>query len=226
MYLKAMLRGIYSGPPADWDFRREVEEEARRVGIEALHCASGPGRSAGGGQAASERRAADHSALEVYKITGEPLSHQQMQFDEGVSADRCKVFVLGWSRGALHARIDARVDWMFAAGLVEEVRGLLERFGALGRTAAQAVGYREALAYLRGEVSLPETAAAGQGPYAPIRAAAGNLVSQSERVPADRHGRRGKPGRSGWPDCSSWGKPAVPDRSNQPLQGPAGRLES
>jgi tRNA dimethylallyltransferase len=93
----------------------------------------------------------------VYKITGEPLSHQQMQFDEGVSADRCKVFVLGWSRGALHARIDARVDWMFSAGLIPEVHDLLERFGAMGRTASQAVGYREALAYLRSEISLPET---------------------------------------------------------------------
>jgi tRNA dimethylallyltransferase len=96
-------------------------------------------------------------ALEVYKITGEPISHQQLQFDEGVPGDRCRVFVLGWSRAALHRRIDARVEGMFAAGLMDEVRGLLGQFGTLGRTASQAVGYREAIAYLRGETSWQET---------------------------------------------------------------------
>ena len=95
-------------------------------------------------------------ALEVYKITGGPISHQQLQFDEGVPGDRCRVFVLGWPRAALHRRIDARVEWMFAAGLVDEVRGLLDRFGSLGRTASQAVGYREAIAHVQGEISRAE----------------------------------------------------------------------
>ncbi len=157
MYLKAMLRGLYSGPPADWAFRREVEEEARQVGIAALHARLAQVDPLAAAKLHQNDVRRIIRALEVYKITGEPLSHHQMQFDEGVSADRCKVFVLGWSRGALHARIDARVDWMFTTGLVGEVRQLLVRFGKLGRTAAQAVGYREVLAHLRGEISLPET---------------------------------------------------------------------
>ena len=37
LYLKALLRGLYPGPPADWQFRREIEEELKFVGIEALH---------------------------------------------------------------------------------------------------------------------------------------------------------------------------------------------
>jgi tRNA dimethylallyltransferase len=45
---------------------------------------------------------------------------------------------------------------MFAAGLIEEVRGLLERFGSLGRTASQAVGYREAIAHVRHEIPCEE----------------------------------------------------------------------
>lgn len=157
MYLKAMLRGLYSGPPADWAFRREVEEEARQVGIAALHVRLAQVDPLAAAKLHQNDVRRIIRALEVYKITGEPLSHQQMQFDEGVTAERCKVFVLGWSRGALHARIDARVDWMFAAGLVEEGRELLARFGELGRTAAQAVGYREVLAHLREGVTLPET---------------------------------------------------------------------
>ena len=46
---------------------------------------------------------------------------------------------------------------MFSQGLVEEVRSLLERYRELGRTAMQAVGYKEPLAHLRGELSLEET---------------------------------------------------------------------
>ncbi len=150
MYLKAMLRGIYQGPPADWDFRTQVEAEARRVGIEALHerLRQVDPLSAEKLHQNDVRRII--RALEVYKITGEPISHQQLQFDEGTPALRCRVFCLGWARASLHERIDARVKWMFDAGLVDEVRGLLQRYGQLGRTASQAVGYRESIELLRG----------------------------------------------------------------------------
>ncbi|MHB0959150.1 MAG: tRNA (adenosine(37)-N6)-dimethylallyltransferase MiaA [Pirellulaceae bacterium] len=157
MYLKAMLRGLSPGPPADWQFRREVEEEARRVGIEALHARLRQVDPLSAAKLHPHDIRRIIRALEVYKITGEPISHQQMQFEEGMSGERCRVFVLSWSRAALHLRIDARVDGMFAAGLIDEVRGLLGQFGMLGRTASQAVGYREAIAYLQGELTWQET---------------------------------------------------------------------
>lgn len=153
MYLKAMLRGLYRGPPADWEFRRAVEAEARRVGIEALH------QRLRLVDPLSAAKLHQHDvrriirALEVYRVTGVPLSHEQLQFEEGTPAESCRVFVLGWSRADLHRRIDARVAWMFAGGLIDEVRGLLARFGTLGRTAAQAVGYRESIALLRGALT-------------------------------------------------------------------------
>ena len=156
MYLKAMLRGIYQGPPADWQFRHEVEEEARRVGIESLHArlAQVDPLSAAKLHKNDVRRII--RALEVYKVTGEPISHQQLQFEEGTPAERCRVFVLGWPRATLHHRIDARVEWMFRSGLADEVRQLLEKFGKLGRTASQAVGYREVIEHLGGGTSLDE----------------------------------------------------------------------
>ena len=58
---------------------------------------------------------------------------------------------VSWPREELHRRIDARVEQMFAAGLVEEVRGLLATYGTLSRTAVQAVGYREVIEYLSGQ---------------------------------------------------------------------------
>jgi tRNA dimethylallyltransferase len=67
------------------------------------------------------------------------------------------VFVLDWPRPMLHQRIESRVDAMFAQGFVAEVEGLLTRFGRLGRTASQAVGYREVVEHLHGGVPLVET---------------------------------------------------------------------
>ena len=64
---------------------------------------------------------------------------------------------LAWSRVELHARIDGRVDQMFAAGWVAEVRRLLETYQVLGRTASQAVGYREVLEYLQLNQDLRQT---------------------------------------------------------------------
>jgi tRNA dimethylallyltransferase len=87
--------------------------------------------------------------LEVFKLTGQRLSHLQTQFDEGRPASAANVFVLSWPREELHRRIDARVEQMFAAGLVEEIRRLIAKYGSLSRTAMQAVGYREVMELLR-----------------------------------------------------------------------------
>jgi tRNA dimethylallyltransferase len=90
-------------------------------------------------------------ALEVFRATGEPISHQQLQFDDGRPADDCRVFVLRRPREEMHQRIAHRVDAMVAAGLVDEARELTAGGRELGRTARQAVGYQEALAHLAGE---------------------------------------------------------------------------
>ncbi|HYQ76071.1 MAG TPA: tRNA dimethylallyltransferase, partial [Cellulomonas sp.] len=64
---------------------------------------------------------------------------------------------LDCDRAVLDERVQARVDRMWAAGLVDEVRGLLD--GGIGRTASRAVGYAEVLAALRGEITEDEARA-------------------------------------------------------------------
>jgi tRNA dimethylallyltransferase len=157
LYLKGLLRGIFEGPRADWEFRRRLQQEAREHGSESLHR-----RLAEVDPAAAAKLHANDArrlirALEVFEKTGQPISRLQQQFEIGRSAAECRVFVLDWPRDELHARIDARVDAMFAAGLVEEVRGLLGRPEAPSRTASQAVGYREVIEHLEGRYTLPET---------------------------------------------------------------------
>jgi tRNA dimethylallyltransferase len=96
-------------------------------------------------------------ALEVYEKTAQPISHWQRQFDAARPAETCKVFVLDWPRDVLYGRIEARVEQMFAAGLVAEVKAVLAAGKAFGRTAGQALGYREVLEHLAGRRTLEET---------------------------------------------------------------------
>jgi tRNA dimethylallyltransferase len=69
------------------------------------------------------------------------------------------VFVLEREPADLRPRIEARVDRMFAAGLVAETRALLDRGLAANRTALQALGYRQVVEHLRGERDLAATIA-------------------------------------------------------------------
>jgi tRNA dimethylallyltransferase len=157
LYLKTLLRGIFDGPPADWEFRRSVEEEAERVGVEELHKRLQQIDPVAASRLHPHDKRRIVRALEVYRVTGQPISHLQLQFEEGRPAAERRVFVLQWPREVLHRRIDERVERMFAAGLVEEVRRLREQHGALGRTASQAVGYREVIEHLEGKIDLEET---------------------------------------------------------------------
>ena len=154
LYLKSMLRGLFHGPPADWEFRNAIEEELKTVGTEALHQRLQQVDPLLADKLHPNDKRRIIRALEVYRVTGEPLSHLQREFEEGRTAEQCRVFALQWPRDVLHHRMEARVDDMFERGLLEEINQLLQRYGDLSRTATQAVGYREGLAHLRGETEL------------------------------------------------------------------------
>lgn len=157
LYLKSLLRGLYQGPPPDWEFRRAIEEEIKQVGLTALRerLEMVDPLSAQKLHPNDQRRMI--RALEVYRQTGQPISHQQVQFEDGLRPQECKVFCLAWPREELHHRIDARVERMFSVGLVDEVQGLITKYESLSRTASQAVGYREVLEHLSGKFDQPTT---------------------------------------------------------------------
>ena len=143
MFLKGVLRGFDSGPPPDWEFRRAIEADVETYGAQSLHqrLQQVDPLAAHRIDATDTRRMI--RALEVAYQTGQPLSHRQVQFDKATPAEQCRVFSIDWPREQLHARIEQRVDQMIQDGLESEVRGLLEKYGQLSRTASQAVGYRE-----------------------------------------------------------------------------------
>jgi tRNA dimethylallyltransferase len=159
LYLKSLLRGLFVGPPADWTLRSELAEIAQNSAPQVLH-----ERLAAVDPAAARRLPpADVRriirAIEVFEKTGRPISDWQRQFDIARPASECRVFVLDWPRAELYERIELRVDAMFAAGLVEEVRRLTADGQTWGRTASQAVGYREVREHLAGRLTLDETIA-------------------------------------------------------------------
>lgn len=92
-------------------------------------------------------------ALEVYEVTGEPISTQQHKQPPPY---RITAIWLTMERPALYARIDARVDAMIAAGLLDEVRGLVERGYGWELPAMSSLGYREFQPYFTGQASVEE----------------------------------------------------------------------
>jgi len=152
LYLKALLWGLFDGPGAAAEFRQRLRRQAAALGTKHLHR-----RLALADPVAADRIDPNdlrriERALEVHELTGEPISSRQRQFEGPCRLGHVAVG-LRWPRPALYDRIQRRVDAMMAAGLLEEVRGLA---GRMGRQASQAIGYRELLAHLRGELALEE----------------------------------------------------------------------
>ena len=148
LYLKGLLRGIFEGPPADWEFRHAIEAEVAEVGLEPLYNRLQQVDPVSAQKLHPNDQRRIIRALEVYKATGQPISHLQNEFEFCTDALDCRVFSIRHPRPELHQRIEHRVGEMFASGLIDEVRGLLNTWGDLGHTASQAVGYKEVLDFV------------------------------------------------------------------------------
>jgi tRNA dimethylallyltransferase len=154
-YVWALVEG-WSVPavPANPEVRARLEDEACRVGGDALHArlATLDPASAARIDARNVRRVV--RALEIIEVTGGPVPTLERSDIEGA----WRVFGLDWPRGALHARADARVEAMYAAGLIEETRALIERHGP-GLGALRTIGHAEAARVVAGEWTIEEAIA-------------------------------------------------------------------
>ena len=141
-YLWSFLHGLSAAPPADAELRRELQERARQEGAAALHrelALHDPDTAARLPAGDSNRIV---RALEVHRLTGQPLSSFRSP-----AAVRCdyRVFLLGLQRerAELYARIDRRVEQMFAAGLAAEVASLRARGYTAATPGMRSIGYAE-----------------------------------------------------------------------------------
>ena len=154
LYFQALEQGLAPLPPADPDVRRQIADEATREGWPALHAtlARVDPTAAARIQPTDPQRL--QRALEVFRLTGTPLSKLQRQ-RVCLLHDRPLKFVLRpQSRAWLHARIDVRFDAMLAAGLLDEARQLQALPGMRDDLPAmRSVGYRQALEHLTGLIT-------------------------------------------------------------------------
>ncbi len=157
LYLKALLRGIFAGPAADWELRKQLDAFADREGDAALHARLATIDPDSARRLHQRDRRRIIRALEVYEKTGTSITELQRQFERVRPLETCRVLTLEWPRDQLNQRIDARVDQMFGAGWLAEVERLRQNIPPLGRTASQAVGYREIIEHLQGNRDLPAT---------------------------------------------------------------------
>lgn len=156
LYLRSLLRGVFEGPSAAPEVRRRLEAEAEAAGPEALHARLGKVDPAAAARLHPNDVRRVVRALEVAELTGRPLSAQQEHppLPEGERPEH--VYWLSPPRAWLYERIDRRVDAMMSAGLLDETRRLLAQPEGLGRTARQALGYRELIDHLEGRLTLSE----------------------------------------------------------------------
>ena len=148
LYLRSLLRGVFEGPPAHWELRRQWEAEAASGGPESLHRRLAEVDRATAARLSPQDVRRVIRALEVSVVTGRPLSDQQRQVPLPLEERPRHVYWLNPPRAWLHDRINLRVRDMVAAGLLNEVRRLQSHTPPLSRTARQALGYKEVLDWL------------------------------------------------------------------------------
>lgn len=156
LYLRSILRGVFEGPSADWKLRRRLEDQAKIHEPGWLH-----GRLVEVDPASAAKLHPNDMrrvirALEVFELTGQPLSEQQKHDPLPVGDRPQHVYWISPPRDWLYQRIDARVDAMIQRGLVEEVRQLLASDKPLSHTAHQALGYKELFDAIEGDADLDE----------------------------------------------------------------------
>ncbi|MBM3889993.1 MAG: tRNA (adenosine(37)-N6)-dimethylallyltransferase MiaA, partial [Verrucomicrobia bacterium] len=152
LYLRALAQGLCDLPEADPALRAELEAMGRERALDELRRVDP--EAAARVDPRNFRRIV--RALEICRLTGRKVSDLRREWTPDAPP---LMHGLQRERADLHARCDARVEAMFRAGLVAETQSLLARGLAENRTARQALGYKEVIAHLRGELSLDETIA-------------------------------------------------------------------
>ncbi|KPK39296.1 MAG: hypothetical protein AMJ65_11770 [Phycisphaerae bacterium SG8_4] len=156
LYIKALLYGLFEGAGSDEQLRDELRARAETEGLTALH------RELTTVDAIAAERIDPNDArrivraLEVYRITGKPISSFQKQWEKRQMKHDWTIIGLRREKADASSLINRRVKKMINAGLVDEVESLLDEDRPLSRQARCAIGYAEIIDHLNGKTSLEE----------------------------------------------------------------------
>jgi len=154
MYIKTLLYGLFDGPGADSGIRKRLKAEIDLQGPADIH------RRLADVDPEAARRIHPNDArrivraLEIFELTGQPISSFQTQFDAGRICGDWKIIGLRREKSLESGRINARVKKMIDDGLVDEVKSLLAGDKPLSKQARCAIGYAEIIDYLAGKITL------------------------------------------------------------------------
>ncbi len=155
LYAKALREGLNDMPTTAPEVRDSVTDEAERLGWPAMHAKLAQVDPVTAARLAPNDKQRIGRALEVYRMTGRPLSsfHAKRTADEAAFPVRALGLLPG-DRAELHRRIGLRFERMLEAGFLDEVRGLMARPDFREESPAmRAVGYRQAIDFLRGRTT-------------------------------------------------------------------------
>ena len=161
LYLRALLEGLFPGPQRSEELRERLRERAASRGSDHLHRIL---RRLD--RAAAEKVHANDTpklirAIEVCLASRQKMSELWQQGRDPLRGFRILRLGLDPDRAALYERINQRAAQMFEAGLIEETKRLLEKYGATARPLAS-LGYKQAVQFLRGELTREQAVQAAQ----------------------------------------------------------------
>lgn len=158
LYLRALTEGLFAGPGRHEDLRARLRTRGKTRGPSWLHRILARVDPLSAGRIHPNDTPKLIRAIEVCLAARRPMS--QVLTRDPLTGFRLLRIGLNPPRAQLYARLNQRCAEMFAAGLMEETRGLLARYGAV--MALDSLGYRQARAVLEGTLALPAAIAAAQ----------------------------------------------------------------
>jgi tRNA dimethylallyltransferase len=157
LYYRALTRGLFPGPPADERLRARLDAVAGRRGTRFLHRMLARVDVASAGRILPGDRKRMIRALEVYFLTGRPLTAHFADTASPIAGMRIVAIALRVPMAQIAERVARRVDEQFARGLIDEIRGLLARGVPEGARPFGGLVYRQALELLHGVRSEVDT---------------------------------------------------------------------
>jgi tRNA dimethylallyltransferase len=159
LYLRVIRGGIFQGPAASPEIRARLMKVAAEQGVEYLHQQLREIDPEAANRIGVNDLYRIVRAIEVFELTGETISaHQRRHQFADAGYDTLSVGV-EVERKKLYEAIDSRFDQMMAAGLIDEVRALIEAGYSPEKPPLSTIGYKQIAAYLRGEAALADAIA-------------------------------------------------------------------
>jgi tRNA dimethylallyltransferase len=155
LYFRALLHGLDDLPRADAGVRQQLEATAASRGWPALHADLAQLDPPTAARLAPNDAQRIGRALEIIQLTGQPMSALLDRVQSALPYRVLQLALIPSDRAVLHQRIAARFDAMLSEGLIDEVKTLRQLPGLTADLPAmRAVGYRQAWAYLNGDIDL------------------------------------------------------------------------